>query len=198
MSRLVQEQFELSNGGTLRLTVSKYYTPSGRLIQKQYDSTSIVDTVIVFKTKTGRTVHAGGGIMPDIEVKDAISWNDPMLKTWMDIISEYAINYNLKLHGGEMLPIEKIEEIRKELPDETAIMESVKTLAKKRKATEYPALLEYLSKNKEDILQIAVATLIAYRTGEAGWYIAYNFSDPLVIKAKEMMHLDWLKALEQK
>jgi carboxyl-terminal processing protease len=195
---LVQEQFELSNGGILRLTVSKYYTPSGRLIQKQYDSTSAVDTVMVFKTKSGRTVHAGGGIIPDIEVQDDISWNDPMLKEWMDIISEYAIDYNLKLHGGEMLSVDKIEEIRKELPSESVILESIKVVGKKRKATEYPALLEYLSANKDDILRIADATLIAYRTGEEGWYIAYNLYDPMVRKAKEMVHLDWLMALDQK
>src|SRR6185369_12924021 len=41
---LVQEQFDLSNGGILRMTVSKYYTPSGRLIQKAYDAESYVDT----------------------------------------------------------------------------------------------------------------------------------------------------------
>lgn len=49
---LVQEQFELSNGGILRMTVSKYYTPSGRSIQKAYDSTSVVDTSIIFKTSS--------------------------------------------------------------------------------------------------------------------------------------------------
>ena len=63
---LVQEQFELSNGGTLRMTVSKYYTPSGRLIQKAYDNESVIDTIVDFKTTSGRPVHAGGGIIPDI------------------------------------------------------------------------------------------------------------------------------------
>ena len=195
---LVQEQFELSNGGILRLTVSKYYTPSGRLIQKQYDSTSAVDTVMIFKTKSGRTVHAGGGIIPDIEVQDDINWNDPMLKVWMDIISEYSINYNLKLHSGEMLPVEKMEEIRKELPDEAAILESIKALAKKRKEKEYASLLEYLTNNKEQIHRIADATLIAYRTGEEGWYISYNLSDPMVKKAMQTVHLDLMLALGQK
>jgi carboxyl-terminal processing protease len=57
---LVQEQFGLSNGGILRMTVSKYYTPSGRLIQKAYDSASYIDTNLVYKTTSGRPVHAGG------------------------------------------------------------------------------------------------------------------------------------------
>lgn len=195
---LVQEQFELSNGGMLRLTVSKYYTPAGRLIQKQYDSTSAVDTLIPFKTKSGRIVHAGGGIIPDIMVKDDINWNDPMLKEWMDIISEYAIGYNLKVHKGEMLPVSDLEELQKGLPDEMAILDGVKQLAKKRSGEMYTSLLKYLSENKEDILRIADATLIAYRSGEEGWYRAFNLTDPMVKKAREMVQLDLLMALGQK
>lgn len=86
---LVQEQYELSNGGALRLTVARYYTPSGRSIQKPYggndhyydditqryehgdmlnaDSNKIKNGQ-VYKTSQGRTVYGGGGIMPDIFV----------------------------------------------------------------------------------------------------------------------------------
>lgn len=87
---LVQEQYPLSNGAALRLTVARYYTPTGRSIQKPYGngrdayydevlerfhSGEVVhpDTVKVargdsFKTKGGRMVYGGGGIMPDIFV----------------------------------------------------------------------------------------------------------------------------------
>jgi carboxyl-terminal processing protease len=88
---LVQEQFPLSDGSAMRLTVAKYYTPSGRLIQKPYqkgeeeaynqdlkqryesgelyhrDSVKIADTTKYF-TQAGRIVYGGGGIMPDIFV----------------------------------------------------------------------------------------------------------------------------------
>jgi carboxyl-terminal processing protease len=85
---LVQEQFDLSNGGALRLTVARYYIPSGRSIQKSYsngreaydedimnrfnhgellnkDSIKPADT-IPYKTAKGRIVYGGGGITPDI------------------------------------------------------------------------------------------------------------------------------------
>lgn len=85
---LVQEQFDLSNGGALRLTVARYYIPSGRSIQKPYtngreayeeditnrfnhgefvnkDSVKPIDTV-PYKTAGGRVVYGGGGITPDI------------------------------------------------------------------------------------------------------------------------------------
>ena len=87
---LVQEQFSLSGGAALRLTVARYYTPAGRSIQKSYANgksayehevldrytngeVSKEDTVkisqgIAFKTKGGRTVYGGGGITPDIFV----------------------------------------------------------------------------------------------------------------------------------
>lgn len=85
---LVQEQYNLGNGGALRLTVARYYTPTGRSIQKpyingqnekyeeevfdrfsdsikpKYDSTNVK----VFTTKKGKKVYDGGGITPDIVV----------------------------------------------------------------------------------------------------------------------------------
>lgn len=84
---LVQEQYNLSDGSALRLTVARYYTPTGRSIQKPYDKgVDAYDEDIVnrfhhgdmvnadsnkvangkaFKTSSGRTVYGGGGIMPD-------------------------------------------------------------------------------------------------------------------------------------
>ncbi|MBI1305209.1 MAG: PDZ domain-containing protein [Bacteroidetes bacterium] len=71
---LVQESFQLSDGAQVRLTVSRYYIPSGRSIQKPYDEDGYLDEDTAtyveksFKTKRGRTVYAQGGIMPDIEI----------------------------------------------------------------------------------------------------------------------------------
>lgn len=88
---LVQEQYPLTDGSAMRLTVARYYTPSGRLIQKPYkkgdgdeydddlkhrvesgelyhqDSVKIADTTKYY-TQAGRVVYGGGGIMPDIFV----------------------------------------------------------------------------------------------------------------------------------
>ena len=86
---LVQEPFMFSDGSGLRLTVARYYTPSGRCIQKPYggkdnynydiyrrymdgevfsaDSVKL-DTTDVHHTRGGRTVYGGGGIMPDVFV----------------------------------------------------------------------------------------------------------------------------------
>ena len=85
---LVQNQLRLSDGSKLLLTIAKYYTPSGRLIQRDYSkfsdresyaedaikddvpSDSVLATRPKFKTSSGRTVYGGGGIYPDVILKD--------------------------------------------------------------------------------------------------------------------------------
>ena len=78
---LVQREYPLADNSRLRLTISKYYTPSGRLIQRpykdktfqEYYSESVMDTImndsLVFYTASGRTVYGRGGIMPDTLLK---------------------------------------------------------------------------------------------------------------------------------
>lgn len=85
---LVQEQFDMRDGSAVRLTVSRYYTPSGRSIQKPYESGKSSDDFLErlergelfsadsihqndslqFRTASGRLVFGGGGIMPDVFV----------------------------------------------------------------------------------------------------------------------------------
>jgi len=80
---LVQEQIPLQDGSVIRLTTQRYYTPSGRCIQKNYgknekdyyleqytrkETTTNPDSLI-YTTKNGRTVYGGGGITPDIIIK---------------------------------------------------------------------------------------------------------------------------------
>ena len=79
---LVQEQINLNDGSAVRLTTQRYYTPSGRCIQKNYgdnnkdyhlelytrEETDFPDSLI-YTTKNGRVVYGGGGITPDIIIK---------------------------------------------------------------------------------------------------------------------------------
>lgn len=86
---LVQEQYDMSDGSAIRLTVARYYTPSGRCIQKPYDDLDAyssdlshrfesgeyltIDSIhfpdsLKFETSKGRTVYGGGGILPDLFV----------------------------------------------------------------------------------------------------------------------------------
>ena len=63
---LVQETLGMPDGGLLLLTTQRYYTPSGRCIQRPYATASFsADTSRVYYTRKGRRVYGGGGIMPD-------------------------------------------------------------------------------------------------------------------------------------
>ena len=84
---LVQRQLPLENGGAIRVTIARYYTPSGRLIQRPYEDgqnltyyrelyssnrEETIDSLKAlrpkYKTKSGRIVYGGGGITPDIYI----------------------------------------------------------------------------------------------------------------------------------
>jgi len=116
---LVQSPFDLEDGSELRLTISRYYTPSGRSIQKPYDdkqeySRDILDRYqhgeffhadsirfndsLKYLTLNGRTVYGGGGIMPDYFVPLDTTLNSPYLNALFNSNSfqEYAFNYALE------------------------------------------------------------------------------------------------------
>ena len=115
---LVQMPVQLTDGSELRLTISRYYTPTGRNIQKPYipgregdyekelDLRSkhgeyyVADSIKndpknVFKTDKGRTVYGGGGITPDYFVPRDSSWQTTYLGQLYakNIIREYALSY---------------------------------------------------------------------------------------------------------
>ena len=115
---LVQQQMNLSDGSAIRLTVARYYTPSGRSIQKHYvkgdakdyemdivhrymhgeidskDSIHVADS-LKFKTVGGRTVFGGGGIMPDIFVPRDTSEYTPYLNKVINYgyLYQFAFQY---------------------------------------------------------------------------------------------------------
>jgi len=100
---LVQREMDFDDGSAVRLTIARYYTPSGRSIQKPYkkgesedyyketegrfesgelyekDKIKIADS-LKFKTKRGRIVYGGGGIVPDVFVPLEVSHGDESLE----------------------------------------------------------------------------------------------------------------------
>jgi carboxyl-terminal processing protease len=114
---LVQMPIPLSDGSELRLTISRYYTPSGRCIQKPYDegkdiyhaerinryengeyfnedSIEFADT-LKYNTAKGRVVYGGGGIMPDHFVPLDTTLNTAYIShlRYKNAIREYTLNY---------------------------------------------------------------------------------------------------------
>ena len=123
---LVQQQIPFSDGSAIRLTIARYYTPSGRSIQKEYkmgdiedynqdlmnrflhgefdtkDSIKLNDS-LSYETRNGRIVYGGGGIMPDIFVpRDTIGVTSYLNNVVNNgIIYQFALEYTNK-HRKEL------------------------------------------------------------------------------------------------
>lgn len=102
---LVQSFRPVGYNGKLKLTIAKYYTPSGRCIQildyAHRNSDGSVGTVPdslkkAFKTKGGRTVYDGGGITPDVEVKGLYYSRPTLALSLSGIMEEYAVEFYKK------------------------------------------------------------------------------------------------------
>jgi len=107
---LVQSVYTLQYGAGLALTTSKYYTPSGRNIQRDYssfydyyvadDSDTGNDTPLKdkkqFKTDTGRIVYGGGGITPDVLAKPAQLSRTTQLLEVRSALFNYGVEYVAK------------------------------------------------------------------------------------------------------
>lgn len=113
---LVQQQMPFDDGSAIRLTVARYYTPSGRCIQKPYtmgdqedyekdlmerwehgefysaDSIHFADTTAYY-TKSGRKMYGGGGIMPDVFVGRDTTLNTPWYNRCVNLAYTYQFAY---------------------------------------------------------------------------------------------------------
>ena len=115
---LVQEQIPMEDGSLLRLTTQRYYTPSGRCIQKDYgmnkkeyflekyqrEEDFLDSNKLIYTTKKGRRVYGGGGIYPDIIIKRDTSLNYYQInymisKGWLD---EYSIKKSKNIVNTEV------------------------------------------------------------------------------------------------
>ena len=175
---LVGEQINLRDGGALRITVAKYFTPSGRCIQKPYNSFDTLNDVKEFRTKKGRIVFSDGGITPDILIlEDTIS--DFESKFW-------SRNYNILYEKA----FDFADEYRSDLLNNyqsffrknneniwTEIISLVDDIETKRKINNYKKNLQTLFKNMV-LNQILTTEDIIYH---------YNKDDEYINKALEII-----------
>ncbi len=152
---LVQEPMMFSDGSSLRLTVARYYTPSGRCIQKPYngggmdyfhdigkrmergemesaDSMKLTDTV-KYKTTSGRIVYGGGGIMPDLFVPVDTAHNSPYLSK----VSATSLTYRFALqytdnHRNELKKFKAVSELQNYLQSQSVFKEFVQFAAREK------------------------------------------------------------------
>ena len=129
---LVQRSRKLSYGTQLKLTISKYYTPSGRCIQElDYTNRDLEKETIPkfsdagvnsFKTEKGRTVFDGGGVKPDVstEVKELTATTRKLVSSevFFDFVTSYFFSHEAKGSPEEfVLDSNVYQELKKYLDD---------------------------------------------------------------------------------
>jgi carboxyl-terminal processing protease len=205
---LVQEQYDLSDYSAIRLTVAKYYTPSGRLIQKPYqvgeeeaydedterrylngemlhrDSIKVKDST-VYKTVGGRVVYGGGGIIPDIFVPiDSITHNNYFLNLNL-FVSDFAYRY-LDSNLSEFVSYKNAQSYAETFEPGQNMMQRFYDYACKK--GNFPKNDKIWSEGKKYLSQSIKAQIGQQLFREEGLYRSLNKNDKDLIKAIEELN----------
>lgn len=205
---LVQQPIDFSDGSSVRLTIARYYTPSGRCIQKPYGGDEDYEMDILnrwsrgeffsadsvrfdesqmFTTKAGRTVYGGGGIMPDVFVpQDTLPYNEYYASVVRRSLSNaFALKY-VDSHRSELSALDTWQEIVSYLDKHNADGEFEAYI--RSKDIERPSSLP--SEIREQLKRILRAGII-YDVADMQEYLAYiNTFDTTVGKALELLEDD--------
>jgi carboxyl-terminal processing protease len=198
---LVQSPFDLSDGSELRLTISRYYTPSGRSIQKPYvdmeeysrdiskrfrhgeffhaDSIHFSDS-LKYQTANGRTVYGGGGIMPDYFVPLDTSQNSRYLNELYisNSMQEFTFTY-ANAHKEELKKM-GFESFKSRFEVSDLMLEQLTRVGQRNKVKPDWADL----RRHKDIFVINVKAQIARRIwGNDGFYPIFNESNEVLQQA---------------
>src|SRR5580704_3152384 len=183
---LVQTVFPLSENTGLALTTAKYYTPSGRLIQRDYNGVSLYDyyyndrenadqTVAnhqVKMTDSGRTVYGGGGITPDVKIPN------PKTNKFEDTLLEKYAFFNFSKHYVINHKVTKQFEV------DEAVMQEFRKFLDEQKITFTEA---DLAQNNDWIRSNIKAELFINEFGQQEGMKVHTETDPAVEKALELL-----------
>ncbi len=198
---LVQRPFDLNDGSEVRLTISRYYTPSGRSIQKPYEDSEDYDKDITkrykngefftadsvkfndslkYKTLNGRTVYGGGGIMPDYFVPLDTTLTSRYFNelSYANVLREYSFNYGEQ--NGKALEQKGYKDYLQNFEIGDVILGQVVELGKKNNIK--PDLKD-LNLNKK-LFQVYLKAEIARKVwGNSAFYPIFNETNEVLQQA---------------
>ncbi len=202
---LVQHPFELPDSSEFRLTVQRYYTPSGRCIQKDYKpghtgeylneiidrydrgeifsaDSAKVDSTLIFHTGTGRMVYGGGGIMPDIFVpSDTTGVTSYYLKVAnAGLLRNFAYEY-ADLNRGRLNESRDTRELLEMLPSDQVLLQSFVNYAHQKGGV--APRWYYINISAPLIVNQLKALIARDIVGMDGYFEIVNSTDPVVLEA---------------
>lgn len=204
---LVQEESDFSDGSAIRLTIARYYTPTGRCIQKSYnngvkayyeeeyqryingelenvDSIKIADS-LKFKTPAGKIVYGGGGITPDVFVPIDTTGRTHYLAevSYAGLINDFAFHYTDK-ERAKIKAYGNFENYMKQFNITETVISEFETYAEKNGIKKNTA---ELNKSK-DYLKNQLKALIARNIfGNPYYYQAVQVNDKVILKTIELL-----------
>lgn len=205
---LVQSPIKLSDGSEIRLTIARYYTPSGRCIQKNYelgkgddyeqdiynrymhgefdsaDSIKIGDSQ-KFETGMGRIVYGGGGIMPDIfiprDTTGITSYFSSLINS--GVLNLYALEYSDKNYN-KLSSFKTYKELYKYLQQQPLLSDFTNFAAEKG-IKKRPTLINISGKLIEKQLE---AYIVRNFFDEAGFYPIFQMDDVTLKRAIKVLN----------
>ena len=204
---LVQQPIEFNDGSMMRLTIARYYSPSGRCIQKPYTSgqdkdyeedlmmryqhgeffsqDSIKHTGPEYHTVDGRVVYGGGGITPDIFVgEDTASYTSYYKEATMSgLILQFCYDYTDD-HREELSKYTDIHSLEKYLKRQN-IVERFVTYADRQGLKRRNLLIQRSYKLLEHFL---VSRIIYNMLDEQSWIEYLNADDPAILRTLQLFN----------
>jgi carboxyl-terminal processing protease len=201
---LVQEQYELSDGSAIRLTVARYYTPLGRSIQRPYDKgkkiymdeiwerysngealnadSNKIHNGKEYKTNGGKAVYGGGGIMPDIFVPiDTSSYSFSINRLLLDgSFNNFVYKYYLQ-HKSQIDAYASAGDYVQRFNYMDDLWKQFVNYA----AKDLVDLRNISEKQKEALQKRLEAYLARFKWRNTGFYLVLNNDDTMVKKALE-------------
>jgi carboxyl-terminal processing protease len=194
---LVQQEMDLGDGSAVRLTTSRYYTPTGRSIQKPYSHTETntydneylerihngeliskdsikVDDALKYKTPKGKTVYGGGGIIPDVFVSiDTVNtFSNRLYGGLNDFVFKYIDNHREKMSKW------KLNDFVENFDTDNKILNQY---------IKYLDLNEPISPKSKENLKVYFNAIMARNLfDETGYYIITQKKDRMIMKVLEL------------
>ena len=204
---LVQQQMAFDDGSAVRLTVARYYTPSGRCIQKPYtlgeqgdyqkellerfehgefysaDSVHFADTT-TYRTKAGRIVRGGGGIMPDVFVGRDTTLNTPWYNQCVNMAYTYQFAYQYTdQHRKELSKFKDWKSLEKYLLKQDIIPQFV-AFAKGKGVEPNEAEIQ---KSRPLMTRLLNAYIVRNILGDEGFFPLFERDDEITKAALEQL-----------
>lgn len=206
---LVQNGFYLNDGSMIRLTVARYYTPSGRSIQSSYkdgydkymenfykrfsdgelmsqDSTHFLDSLKYKTLINKRTVYGGGGIMPDVFVSIDTSYNSPYFRklSARNVFTSYVLDYIDRNRPALLARYKTFDDFRRTF---TLSPDDIKDLIAKGESEGVKYDEIQFNKSKDEIQRLlkGIVALNLWQTNE--YYQILNENDNVIEKALKII-----------